>query len=81
LRKPRLGLDFVITLAMPVIGRFETLRFTGRSGNNYLVFRTAPGSFHVFAEVEAKEAARDCGSLHGGNTRAQWKQIWEQAEN
>ena len=29
----------------------------GQSGCTYLIFRTGPGSYHVFAEVEAKEAA------------------------
>ena len=34
--------------------------FTGNDGKQYLVFRTPPGAFHVFKEVEAKQAAREC---------------------
>lgn len=50
--------------------------FSGRDGREYLAFRTASGSFHVFAEVEAKEAARQCGTRVGGNTRQMWEDIW-----
>ena len=53
----------------------EIKTFVGESGTTYLVLRTAPGSFHVFAEVEAKGAARDCGGK-GSNTREEWKSIW-----
>lgn len=53
----------------------EMRTFTGRSGN-YLFFRTREGAFHVFQEVEAKEAARDCGSKSEGNTRQMWQEIW-----
>lgn len=52
--------------------------FTGRSGRTYLVFRTSAGSYHVYAEVEAKEAARDCGSAEGANTRSEWKELWDE---
>jgi predicted RNase H-like nuclease len=55
----------------------ETRTFSGASGITYLVFRTAGGSFHVFTEVEAKEAARDCGARVEANTREMWKQVWE----
>lgn len=50
--------------------------FRGQEGR-YLVFRTPAGSFHVFKEVEAKEAARDCGAKVEANTRDMWKQVWE----
>jgi len=43
-----------------------------------LVFRTLEGSFHAFVEVEAKEAARDCGVAEGANTRTMWESIWNQ---
>lgn len=43
--------------------------FTGRDGNRYLIFRTLEGSFHTFVEVEAKQAARECGAEEGNNTR------------
>ncbi len=55
----------------------EAKTFSGESGTTYIVFRSAEGSFHVFAEVEAKEAARDCGAAIGHNTRSEWKSIWE----
>lgn len=51
--------------------------FTGKKdGRTYLVFRTAKGSFHVFTETEAKEAAIQCGAKGGGNTRKMWASIW-----
>jgi len=54
----------------------ETRTFFGNSGASYLVFRTS-GSYHVLTEVDAKEAARDCGARKGGSTRAQWKALWD----
>ncbi|HWA90493.1 MAG TPA: hypothetical protein VG889_10685 [Rhizomicrobium sp.] len=53
--------------------QFKT--FKGRSGKSYLVFRTLKGGYHVFAEMEAKTAAQDCGAA-SGNTREQWKKLW-----
>jgi hypothetical protein len=50
--------------------------FRGKEGR-YLVFRTPAGSFHVFKEVEAKEAARNCGAKFEANTREMWKQVWD----
>jgi len=46
----------------------------------YLVFRTLEGSFHVFTEVEAKAAARDCGAIGEHNTRGLWTQLWTEEE-
>lgn len=57
--------------------RLEIKAFTGNDGNAYLVFRTAKNSFHVFMEVEAKEAARQCGATRGKNTRRLWESVWE----
>jgi hypothetical protein len=54
----------------------ETKTFVGNSGMAYVVFRTS-GSYHVLAEVEPKEAARDCGAREGRNTRSQWKALWD----
>lgn len=48
--------------------------FRGKAGR-YLVFRTPSRSSHVFKEVEAKEAARDCGAKVEANTREMWKQV------
>lgn len=48
----------------------------GADGATYLVFRTAGGSFHAFREVEAKQAARECGATGTGNTRQMWESIW-----
>lgn len=31
---------------------------------------------HVFEEVEAKDAARKCGSAIKGNTRQMWNELW-----
>jgi hypothetical protein len=55
----------------------EMRTFDGASGVTYLVLRTNSGSFHVFAEIEAKQAARDCGSAGGHNTRTEWQEIWD----
>jgi hypothetical protein len=54
----------------------EIKTFKGKSGNSYLVHRTQEGSFHVFVEVEAKSAAKDCGDHMSGNTRSQWEKLW-----
>lgn len=54
--------------------------FSGSSGLTYIVFRTTDGGFHTFVEVEAKEAARDCGAAEGHNTRSEWKSIWDKAD-
>ena len=52
--------------------------FVAADGTRYLVFRTEQGSFHVFAEVEAKQAARECGAAELANTRQMWEALWEQ---
>jgi hypothetical protein len=54
----------------------EMKTFSGKDGSSYLVFRTATGSFHAFLEVEAKEAARQCGAEEGHNTRSMWGTLW-----
>ncbi|MCI0456962.1 MAG: hypothetical protein L0Z62_08285 [Gemmataceae bacterium] len=51
--------------------------FVGSDGTRYLVFRSLEGSFHVFAEVEAKQAARECGAAELANTRQRWESLWE----
>jgi hypothetical protein len=51
--------------------------FVGSDGACYLVFRSLEGSFHVFAEVEAKQAARECGAAELANTRQMWESLWE----
>ena len=43
----------------------------GESGQTYLVLKATKGSYHVFAEVDAKEAGRDCRGS-GSNTRTVW---------
>lgn len=54
----------------------EMKTFSGKDGNEYLVFRTGSGSYHVFMEVEAKEASRQCGAAEGHNTRSMWRSLW-----
>jgi hypothetical protein len=49
--------------------------FIGGDGTRYLVFRFLEGSFHVFAEVEAKQAARECGAADLANTRQMWESL------
>ena len=55
----------------------EMKTFSGKDGNAYLVFRTSGGSFHVFMEVEAKEAAGQCGAKAEANTRRMWASLWD----
>ena len=50
--------------------------FRGRGGESYLVFKTKDGGYHVFLEVEAKQAAGECEALKEGNTRQMWADIW-----
>ena len=52
--------------------------FRGKNGGSFLVFRTSRDSFHVFQEVEAKDAARKCGSTVKGHTSSMWKRLWDQ---
>ena len=55
----------------------EIRTYSGKDGQSYLVFRTIDGGFHTFVEVEAKEAARQCGAQQTGNTRRMWRTIWD----
>jgi hypothetical protein len=55
----------------------ETRTFAGKDARSYIVFRTSEGSFHTFVEIEAKEAARQCGGPVKGNTRRMWQSIWD----
>ncbi|MCP8315713.1 MAG: hypothetical protein H3Z51_02465 [archaeon] len=59
--------------------------FTSEDGKRkYIVFRTpakkaAERAYHVFMEVEAKNAAIDCGSKLPRNvaTPVHWDKMWE----
>jgi hypothetical protein len=51
--------------------------FVAADGTRFLDFRSLEGSFHIFAEMEAKLAARDCGAEEFGNTRQMWDSLWE----
>ena len=53
--------------------------FQGKKGSTYIVMKTG-NEFHVFVEVEAKEAASDCGCnlSHKGHSPTQmWMQLWK----
>ena len=50
--------------------------FIASDGTRYMVFRSLEGSFHVFVEVEAKQAARECGAAELANTRQMWEALW-----
>ena len=54
----------------------ELKSFTGNGGRGFLVLRTPGGAYHAFIEVEAKQAARECGAKVEKNTRAMWRSIW-----
>jgi len=49
--------------------------FEGKDGKTYLVFRAPKGSYHAFVEVEAKQAARECGASEG-RPRQMWNSLW-----
>ncbi|HUE11923.1 MAG TPA: hypothetical protein VMQ54_13320 [Steroidobacteraceae bacterium] len=60
----------------------EIKTFKGKTGDTYVVYRTpAPSSnlhrYHVFVEVEAKAAGKDCGG-NGATTHHVWRSIWDQ---
>jgi hypothetical protein len=59
----------------------EFKTFIGADGRRYLVFRSLEGSFHAFAEIEAKQAARECGATESptANTRTMWESLWDQS--
>lgn len=54
----------------------------GESGT-YIFMKTPGGSYHTFLEVEAKQAARDCGASEKRsgddrkNTRQMCKEVWD----
>ena len=54
----------------------QGLTMADASGDRFPVLRTLDGSFHTFVEVEAKQAARECGATDEGNTRQMWESIW-----
>jgi len=54
----------------------EMKTFQGKGEQSYLVLRTRGGAYHAFLEVEAKQAARECGASRGGNTRQMWEELW-----
>jgi hypothetical protein len=54
----------------------EIKTYRGTDGVSYLVFRTRQGAFNVFMEVEAKEAARQCGAAREGTPRQMWSDLW-----
>jgi hypothetical protein len=51
----------------------EFRTFNGRSGQVYTVLRTLDGSYHVLVEVEAKQAAHDCGATGTSVHVAAWR--------
>jgi hypothetical protein len=64
----------------------EVKTFSGKDGTVYLVYRLPSGAYHVYAEVEAKQAAVECGALDAMgsptadqreiNTRTLWDTLW-----
>jgi hypothetical protein len=66
------------TKLAPKLSRFALgLRtIKGKSGLTYIWMKTGNGSFHVFAETDAKKAARDCGATREGNTRQMSAQVF-----
>lgn len=54
--------------------------FRGKDGSTYLVFRTPKGAFHVFCEVNAKNAAREAFGVSEGTTMQNWGKLWKSLE-
>lgn len=56
----------------------EFKHIKGRDGNDYLVFRTSSGEFHIFVEVEAKTAAIQCSATDDRTLTTQqlWGSVW-----
>jgi hypothetical protein len=57
--------------------RVEIKTFSGKKCN-YLVITAGDGKFHVFAEVQAKEAAIDCGcklNPRSNNPTTMWREM------
>jgi hypothetical protein len=54
----------------------EMKLFRPKKARPYLVFRTSSGEFHVFQEVEAKDAARIYDPTSKGHTNTMWQKIW-----
>ena len=54
----------------------EVKTIGGKSGT-YLFFRTKNGDYHAFLEVEAKDAARECGAQSEGTTHQMCKEVWD----
>ncbi len=69
------------TKAKPLGLELGIRSFKGEDGFTYIVFKTTKGSYHVFKEVEAKAAARECGAkcehLDDPNTRQLWGELWK----
>ena len=59
----------------------EVKTIKGKSGRPYLVFRTQDGNFHIFREVNAKKAARDCGAGLAANDRGLWQSVWKKTRS
>jgi hypothetical protein len=50
--------------------------FEGKDGSTYLVFRTPKGAYHVFREVNARDAAREAFSQPNRTTVQMWNNVW-----
>ena len=62
----------------PSLSAVEMKTFQGETNPEvtYIVMKTGK-QYHVFLEVEAKEAALDCGAPKGGAANQQWDQLWK----
>jgi hypothetical protein len=61
--------------------RLEIKTFSGRKCD-YLVITAGDGKYHVFAEVQAKETATDCGCKldpRRSTPATMWKERWKAA--
>jgi len=56
----------------------EIRTFTSKDKKRkYLILKTPKGTYHAFVEVDAKIAAKDCGSPRKPRTRQFWDALWK----
>jgi len=56
----------------------EIRTFTSKDRKSkYLILKTPKGTYHAFVEVDAKMAAKDCGSPRKTRTKQFWDALWD----
>jgi hypothetical protein len=60
-------------------GTFSYRQVKDKDGVTYMAIKLDDGSFHIFTEINARQAARDCGIDDEGklNSRQMWEKLWK----